>query len=308
QDFSIPNPMDGELLFNLDRHRYTKSRLLAALDRGTIKLPHKRRRFKQYESLSLELEEAQCKARVLMRQAPKQLRQMEKSLIDRCVSGYLEDLRAEYPTEAAKQYFDSYALGILQNLEFFSGEDEEELSIPYHFQVNLLVEAQQLADSTQQARESHGSLKSLFGSIDAERPAGDAPEFLKVRAGSLLECDGGVIILDARQLNTDSAAWKKLRHCLLEGRLSLPLTLSTVHCALSCKIVIVGSEDDFHELVECEELQDVFKIKIEMETSVVASDKSVRTLAASYRDLALRSGHRPLSYLALERMLEHAAR
>lgn len=308
QNFSIPNPTDGEVLFVLDRHRYTRSRLEAALKRGTIKLPHKRRRFKEHEALSLELQEAQQKARALLRQAPKQLRQMEKSLIDRCVAGYLADLREQYPTEAAKKYFDSYLLGILQNLDFFAVDEDEEVSVPYPFQVNLLVDSREIGERAQGVLESSGSLKSLFGSLDAERPAGDAPEFLKLRAGAFLEHDGGVILLDARQLNTDSPDWKALRHCLLEGRVSLPSTLSALDCALSCKVVIVGSEEDFHELVQCEDLQDVFKIKIEMETSVVASVQSARALAASFQSLAIRSGHRRLSLPALTKMLEHAAR
>jgi predicted ATP-dependent protease len=307
--FVIPNLIDGELFFSLDRHRYSKDGLLAALDRGTVKLPYRRKRFREYEELSAELLEAQSLARGVLRSTPRKLRQLERLLIERCILGYLEDLRIEYPTQAVATYLDSYSVGLLEHFDELIEEDDDdgETALPYQFRINYLVDARELGDARYLC-DNDASLKSLLGGLDSDRVSSEAPEFLKVRAGSLLRCDGRALIVDARELNNDSSGWKALKKCLLEGRIPLPVNLGAIDCPLTLKIVFVGSEDNYHDLIDCDELHEMVKIRVEMETSIVASQSSVHALGTTYRDLAWQAGLSLPDAGALGRLLEHAAR
>lgn len=305
--FRLPSPSDGELLFKIDRHSYSRGRLLDAIERGALKVPGLARKLKEHEQLRAELRELQAKGRAVLRGTPRALSQLERGAVERAIGSYLSDLAQSYPTPAVERYLAGYLHGLVQNIGYFINEDEEEdAGIEGLFRANLVVDASSLG-TCPWVEQPQLNEKSLLGGTDSEHP-GEAPDFLKLRAGALLEAEGRVLILPARELLGCLSAWKQLRECLLTGRFPLPIELGVRDYPLGCKVVIVGSQEDYHHLIEHEAVAAAFGIKVELELGLERGGPQLRRMGLALRDLALRHGLRAPDVTALRGLFEIASR
>lgn len=302
QGFSIPDPIDGSVLFVIGRRRLEKARVEREIAEGEIRLRGKRKRFAEHAALTRELEEAQARARDQGKAAARALRQLDRGLVDRLCRGHLDDLRRDFPTEAVGRFADAYPAGVFEHLDAFleDPDDDDESSALVYFSANLLVDARARGPDPMFAR---AELKSLFGGLESEV---DGPDFLKARAGALLKAEGGALVLEARELFGDSSTWKALRRCLLEGQTPAPVELGLSGVPLATKIIIIGDDHEYHQHIECEDLGEIIKVKVELEASL--SRERAGELGLAVRRAALRAGLRAPDGGALAALLEEAAR
>lgn len=307
EGFAIPQPLEGEVLFTIDRHRFTRSQLEAALEKGILKIPHRKRKMRRHEELETELRQAQLKARETQRGTPRQLRLLERAVIERATRGFIEDLIAQYPTESVRRYAEALPEGWQLRLEPLLDEEEGDDAAAFHpFRVNVLVDARRLEERPL-VHVTAPTRRALFGTVEGEG-ASELPEFLRVRAGALLKAEGGVLVLAAREPATEAGLARDLRRCLSEGRLPLPVEAAGADGPPAVKVVMLCEEYEYQLLMDERELGEAFRVRVELRQSVERSSEAIESYAAAIWRGAGRHGLLRPDAGALERLLEEAAR
>ena len=163
---------------------------------------------------------------------------------------------------------------------------------------------------------------NLFGWI-GRRAIGDqapAPHFTEIRGGSLLEADGGVLILNAADFYSLSAPWTLLKNCLKYGTLQIEDSdpnnpsrsggLKPEAIPVRVKVVLIGDYDLYDHLYEVDpDFREIFKIRVDFDSEVSLTS---RVLRREYPGLIARACRendlRPLTASGVARVLEFAVR
>lgn len=317
------------------RRWLTRKQIERRIARGDIEksrtLSRKLARMTQVER---ELEDVAAHAREVARRGAAALKRLDERTARLAALGPVRDLATRYPTEAVRVWTDQLIERIGERLHVFlerhpddpepddrDPPDNERRDRPQgdsfaEYRANLVVDAS-ARPAPPVIFEEVPTYSNLMGTLEAGDPQG--PEHLRIRAGSLLAADGGVLVLDARELLQDSAAWRALKKALLRGRVEVqrfepqshqpagPVRPSGVKIAL--KVVLVGDDESYHQLHDHDDdFRSVFKVKVEVDDTVPNTEGSRLALASTVARLARRAGLVAPDTTALARLLEHAAR
>lgn len=187
-------------------------------------------------------------------------------------------------------------LGFLQAWQQVGGEGEGGVeglineSFLSRFRVNLLVD--QRANLTQGHKqpiveENDPGFAALFGMFDtAAGESAQLPEFLRLRAGSVHQADGGMLLLHLRDLMQDesngTALLEKLYRLMRNREVQIEDWANHAqqgaggnrHGSLPVhvKIIMIASREDYYDCLEAQpDFFDFFPIKVEFEDRVTAS-------------------------------------
>jgi predicted ATP-dependent protease len=163
------------------------------------------------------------------------------------------------------------------------------------FRVNLLVDNRVTAKELLQQPviyDNDPSYQSLFGSL--ESGAEQMPEFLRLRAGNIHKADGGMLLLQLRDLLSDEQGgnqmleklYRFLRNGTLQfedsagGAQSAGYVLANTLIPLQVKLVLVAMREDFYSLLEENpDFFDHFPVKVEFTDSIHANVESYGAIA-----------------------------
>ncbi len=292
------------------------------------------RKLARMDEIARELEAVARKAREEARKGASALRRLDDKTARAAVLGPVTDLAQRYPTRAVRRYAHQLLERIGERLHVFlerhpdepepderdrnenERRDRRDGDAFAELRANLVVDAS-ARPVPPVIFEEVPTYSNLMGTLEAGDPQG--PEHLKIRAGSLLSADGGVLVLDARELLQDQAAWRALKKALLRNRVDVqrfepqshqpagPVRPGGVNIAL--KVILVGDDEAFHQLHDHDDdFRAVFKVKVEVDDSIPNTEERRVALATTLARVAARTGLLPPDAPALARLLEHAAR
>ena len=170
--------------------------------------------------------------------------------------------------------------------------------------------------------ENTPTLPNLLGTIDRSvQPGGKlASDHTLIAAGSLLQAEGGFLILDARDLLTESGAWKVLVRTLRTGLLEIvphdmgglfgaSATLKPQPIEINVKIILIGDSQLYYALDGKDpDFPNLFKVLADFETEIPRDKAGTASYAGRLAGLADREGLPPFSAEATAALLEHSAR
>jgi lon-related putative ATP-dependent protease len=186
--------------------------------------------------------------------------------------------------------------------------------------VNLLVENP--ADGTRPVMyEDHPTLQNLVGRIEHVVHMGTLmSNFTLIRAGALHRANGGFLVLDAIKVLAQPYAWEGLKRCLKADRIRIEsladligltstVQLEPEAMPLDLKVVLIGERLIYYLLCQYDpEFPALFKINADMDSEIERNPDNTAAYARLIATLARRSGLRPLTAVAVARIIEHAAR
>jgi predicted ATP-dependent protease len=162
------------------------------------------------------------------------------------------------------------------------------------YRVNLLVSHQKNSASPV-IFDQDPSLLSLFGGMESSGENAQTPDFLRLRAGHLLQADGGSLLIHLRDILADeqngAQILEKCHRYLRNGVVQLEdassnnqgsnfFAASTV-IAVNAKIVLVATREDYYDLLEATpDFFDFFPIKVEFSETVLATQKNYEAYAS----------------------------
>lgn len=249
----------------------------------------------------------------LITELPKLITNLKQEQLVSKVKGWLDEALKEYQMFADKHHFlGSYLSGIRSQIEMLtksliaSNNEVDGLldslmndSFIARFRVNVLVDntdmqKQQLKQAV--IYDQDPSFQSLFGTL--EGVADHTPDFLRLRAGNLHKADGGMMMLQLRDLLSDEQntmqLLEKLYRFLRNQSLYFEDHLSGVggghivansQMPIEVKLVLIALREDFYNLLEENpDFFDFFPIKVEFADSLNANVDSYAAIAKFISD------------------------
>jgi len=300
---------------------------LAELPRAARPSAAERKRLEAARQAGLkELRSVQRKARALGLRLLDQSQQLDASavgeLVENLTLALAEEILAD--VELAEWLGDCarYAHTHPQLFVRSRSEDEEETGAegPYGieiFEVNV-IRATDGETACPIVFEQHPNYSNLFGTVERHiLREGGARMHQAIRAGSLLEAEGGFLVLNARDIFREAEVWRALKRTLQTGRLEVhaleglsPLGVTGIRpepVPIDLKIVLVGSPGMFEHLHDNDnEFPEIFRIKAEFEDTMPLDEVRVAELLTTLRVQAEQHQLLPIARDGLQALAERA--
>jgi predicted ATP-dependent protease len=210
-----------------------------------------------------------------------------------------------WPDEAVGKYLKSLEEDVLEHADWFAAdeeEDEEEIDISIRYGVNIVVDRYG-AKELPVIHETNPTKINLFGAIEARYEAtGELrTNMMMIKAGSLLQADGGFLILQAEDLFSKEGLWAELKRALQTGHVvpevqstplgPLPILMKPEPVVAETTVVLVGTARIYESLcAQDDEFLKLFKVAAEFSPVMDRVPETEREYAAFVRGLCAKEG------------------
>ncbi len=197
--------------------------------------------------------------------------------------------------------------------------DPAEHALLSRYLVNVLVSHADPKAGAPIVDVANPTLAHLVGSIAPSPPAG--ADFLTIRPGALHRANGGALIVEARRLIAEPAAWTALKRALETGEIPIEApepagsgphpvaALAPEPIPLAIKIVLLMDGDLQRSIDEADpEFAQLFKVQADMDETLVRSPENDRAFARLIAALVGTHGLKPVDADGVARLLEEAQR
>lgn len=254
------------------------------------------------ETVGAEMEKVFAEIGKIRQAHQKAMQQLMQDTALSIVRQRLDLIRNEYDDcEQILSYLDDVQQDIIEEVENFIAPDNHQKegddkpfpmpSSPFdRYKVNVLVDRK----GTQGAPvvfEPNPSFQNLFGYIDKKAFMGaTTTDFTMVQAGSLLQANGGYLIVEVESLLMDAQVWETLKRSLLnkqlyiqdlpKGPVSLSGSLRPEPIGLDVKVVLVGNYATFQLLQNHDsKFNKIFKVRSDFDYETRMTDKAIQQYA-----------------------------
>jgi predicted ATP-dependent protease len=312
--------------------------VLAPVEKGKVlgdkefdRLPEARRKKIQaaIKRLSEELQARIEQMPALRKQHRERVKALNQEVTAQAVSALISELRQKYEDmPKVTAYLDTAEQNIIENAQDFQrpespalpflARDSTELFAQY--EVNLVVD-NSASDAAPIIYEPNPSHPNVIGKIEHRAEMGALlTDFRMVRSGSLLQANGGYLILDIQRVLTRPFTWESLKQALLakSARIESPAdtyglvtttTLKPEPIPLDLKVILIGERWLFYLLNRYDhEFENLFKVAADFENDIERNNETVREYASLVADSARANDLLPLSHDAMRKVIEQRAR
>ncbi|MBW2706658.1 MAG: AAA family ATPase [Deltaproteobacteria bacterium] len=218
------------------------------------------------------------------------------------VAGRLGKIRSEFKDSASiLKHLDEIEQDIVENVHFFMPEEEgntkEEaiFKLPlksklHRYQVNPLTNREP-AKGAPVIFETNPTYHNVMGRIEKRAYMGTVTtDFTMIKAGSLLNANGGILIMDMESLMMHPYVWEALKRALRDKFLQIEdiaeesgfgtVSLRPEPIPLEVKVVLLGSYDDFEVLQNYDHrFNKIFKVRADFDYEVERNADTVQQYA-----------------------------
>jgi len=260
-----------------------------------------------------------------------QRRQLDNDVAEGTARRLIAEFAGKYATiPDVMRYLARVQKDVAKNLDLFRRPKEiaAELHVPAEpvgssplyrrYKVNVVVEREP-GSGAPVVYEDHPSYDNVGGKVEYQAQMGTlVTDFTMIRGGALHQANGGYLVLDAQKVLTKPYAWECLKRALRTGEAtieSLGESLSLIATAtlrpepipLDTKVVLVGSYHIYDLLCQYDsEFKELFSILAWFRPRV-DRDANLGNYAQAVQQMTECLHLRPLSSVALARVIEHAA-
>jgi lon-related putative ATP-dependent protease len=212
---------------------------------------------------------------------------------------HLVDAYGECPAILA--YLEEVKADLIENVEAFMPQEEEGNPVKAMFMppetpsfqsymVNSLVD-QSDTRGAPVIFEPNPTYLNVFGRIEKRAHMGAATtDFTMVQAGSLLQANGGYLIMEVESILMDQFAWESLKRALQNKKLyieDLPAGMGFANASLKpgpipldVKVILLGDYEIFQALQNYDSrFNKLFKVRADFDYEVVRTDETVQQYA-----------------------------
>ncbi len=283
------------------------------------------------ETLDAEMEKVFAQIVKLRQDHQKSLQQLMQDTALAIVSQRLNLIRSEYSDCAQIQsYLNDVQQDIIEEVENFLAQDnhpKEETSAPFaapvspfdRYKVNVLVDHRG-SEGAPVVFEPNPSFQNLFGHIDKKAFMGaTTTDFTMVQAGSLLQANGGYLIVEVESLLMDPQVWETLKRSLQNkqlyiqdlqrGPMAMAGSLRPEPIPLDVKVVLVGNYETFELLQNHDpKFNKIFKVRSDFDYETRLTDKTIQLYARFIARASRENNLQPFSPDAVAAVVEFGAK
>ena len=215
------------------------------------------------------------------------LGEVEERLVMPLVDEGIEVLKTTYDSKKVHAYLEDVRANIKQNLDRFhkppqgapsvEQEEEQEEDDFLEYQVNLLVDNSQ-AEHIPIIIETNPRYKNIFGTVERVIDRGGVwrTDFMQIKPGSLLQADGGYLVLNALDTLIEPGVWQDLKRSLRTGKIEIhtfepmygfaPTGMKPEAVELNVKVIMIGDAEIYQLLyLRDDDFKKIFKIRADFD-------------------------------------------
>jgi lon-related putative ATP-dependent protease len=240
-----------------------------------------------------------------------QLRHLDHQMVTNVLEGRYEAMLRSYQgLSAVSAYLERVKDNIIHHYKDFLPHEGPALPIPglelrrpdmTRYLVNLIVEHDP-TDGAPVIDESHPTYTNLIGKIERRAHMGVMyTDFTEIRAGAVLQANGGYLIVNALDMLHQPFSWDALKRVVKTAEVKIEdpgefygfstAGLRSQAIPVTVKIIMVGPPMIYHLLQAYEEdFAKLFKVKADFDTEVVRSERQDRQYARFIAKLCREEG------------------
>ncbi len=235
-------------------------------------------------------------------QMAEKLRELNRGIADRAVSGLMDAFADAFPGHRELgAWIDSFKDDVLANVRLFLAPpeavaqaggvsampDAQDRFLAQRYGANLLVDHGGSRHPMVELAASP-TVSNLFGDMQYRQAAGVLEtDFTLIRAGALHRANGGVLVVRAEALAADPRLWVGLKAALrdrqitidamsLRGGVPIAGALQPLPIPLDVKVVVVGAPQWYYTFFSLDsEFHTYFRIKADVDTDMPATPENI---------------------------------
>lgn len=295
---------------------------------------------RRFEILEEELADAVDIARQAITETARKVAQAEEDATRVGTRGVFSAMGKRWP--AAREWLAELHDELVESTEWFDEEEPDHESLFSSFTANTVhtgtsgsrgsAEVDERGDSKPDGRgdarkrsrevrktapivlAANPTWQNLFGGVEGE-PGG--ADHRSLRAGALVDADGGFLVLNASDMLMEPGAWKVLKRALMFGEFDIqnpdsgqsPLVLRPESLKLDVKVILLADPTTYATLYYADpDFSSIFKVKAEFEEDAPLTGEVVEQLAAFMVRIIDRESLTHLTRDAVAAVIEWAVR
>jgi lon-related putative ATP-dependent protease len=288
-----------------DGHAMTDEEMEAMTEKEQQDLTQRRK------TLEGEIREFHVRIHGLEKEAEQELRNLDRQVVTNVLEGRHETLRRTYQDlPAVSAFLERVRDDIVRHYKDFLPREGPAIAIPglemrrpdlTRYLVNLIVERDP-TDGAPVIDESHPTYTNLIGKIERRAHMGVMyTDFTEIRAGAVLQANGGYLIVNALDMLRQPFSWDALKRVIKTREVKIEdpgefygfstAGLRPEPIPVNVKIIMVGPPVIYHLLQAYEEdFGKLFKVKADFDTEVVRSERQDRQYARFIAKLCREEG------------------
>ncbi len=309
-----------EILIKLGEKAVLVSDLPGAVMQNLLKKEDAEKYTEKYREYKRKLQDVFRQGMKLSREYQKKIADHERRVGEFYVGAIFTDLLNDYTDENVQSYLRALIESILENLDQFKVRQEEEVGIPTEYEVNLLLD-NSATSCCPVVIETAPTFRNIFGTLERKQDANGFyyTDFTMIKGGSLLQADGGFLVLNAADALTEPGVWKNLQRVLLYRKLeiqSLEMFAQQSGSAMkpegidiNVKVILIGNNEIYAALSAYErDFKKIFKVKADFDYEMPNTDLAVKQYTALIRKLISDEGMKHFDKRAIAGIVEYGAR
>ena len=271
----------------------------------------------QYPEFQKRLQTISRDINTVLENAKSQALEVNENETRNLLSTLGEKINSNYPFESVKIFVDEMIDDVINTLLSGSANQQDPISL---YDVNVLVE-QTNDKSVPVVVENTPNLVNLLGTVEPEWGSQGPThiDFGGIHAGSLLRADGGYLILEAKDLLTESGAWRALVRTLRTGYLEIVpseigwlgsvTVLKPEPIKINVRVILIGDHGLYYQLDKLDpDFSDLFKVLADFDDDIGRNNSSISQYISVISRI-IRDEQLPhFSKQAIAAIIEHGAR
>ena len=237
--------------------------------------------------------------------------------------------RFDHPKIAA--YLNDIQDSVVKNLDRFQQRDDlpqtnENTSAAsssddfYEFKVNVVVDNSR-TKGTPIIIEANPRFNKLFGTIEFEvdRNGTWHTDFSLIKGGSMLQADGGFLVVNAMDVLAEPGVWHTLKRTMRNNQLEIQTmetgllgtssALKPEPVDIQVKVIMVGDVDTYYYLYHLDdEFKKIFKVRADFDVEMPRNDTNIARYVSFLKMICDEEELRPFDSGAVAEIIEEAVR
>lgn len=258
----------------------------------------------KYSALEKLMEDVFKAGKEIVKELEKALESLDKEIVLPLIRDAVKEIKAKYQNEKIQQYLEEVEESLINSLDRFRKKREEEPQLPIpglslvrgedeflEYQINAIVDNSEIKTAPI-IIETTPSYKNLFGMIErvTDRLGMWKADFTKIKAGSLLQANGGYLVLNALDVLLEPGVWQALKRTLRHGVVEIQAfdpfyllgasALKPEPIEFDVKVVMIGDNFLYYLLFyRDEDFKKIFKVKADFDSVMPKDERNIHQYA-----------------------------
>jgi len=292
--------------------------------------PEQRHELEEHEKkVDAEIRDFLSKARLLEKETHEKVHELNRHVAHFSMGHQLDDLKERYRVNPRiPEYLGEVEEDVLNNLREFLGQKPElpfqiegmdKASFLERYKVNLIVDNAETRGGPV-IEEANPTYNNLIGRIERKARFGAFyTNFSMIRSGSLLQANGGYLILNGLDVLRNPFSWDAIKRVLKKNEVKVEDLaelygistggLKAEPIPVSLKLIMLGSPWLYYLLYYYDEdFRDIFKVKSDFDTQTAGSSDEKMRYANFVGATVKKDGLLPFDRMAVAGIVDHAVR